>query len=209
MVQKITKKILFSHSRYDTITNQWETVSPLPKPVHSAAATVCGGKVYVFGGVNEAGRSAGVLQSYVPQSNTWSFIESPMIGKTGPPVFVSHTQCRCSVLRGRVAIVTVTFCIMTEPLFPFWTGVHQVVIPKRVVSLSSLCLFPIWKRIPPQPAKKTWILIFFFLLVKLKKAHIATLLYPFICMHSFNPRSLTSCDLVREPLGLHYGCPVA
>lgn len=67
--------------RYDTITNQWETVSPLPKPVHSAAATVCGGKIFVFGGVNEAGRSAGVLQSYVPQTNTWSFIESPMIGK--------------------------------------------------------------------------------------------------------------------------------
>lgn len=67
--------------RYDTITNQWEAVAPLPKAVHSAAATVCGGKVYVFGGVNEAGRAAGVLQSYVPQTNTWSFIESPMIGK--------------------------------------------------------------------------------------------------------------------------------
>ncbi|KAL0169549.1 hypothetical protein M9458_034145, partial [Cirrhinus mrigala] len=64
---------------YDTITNQWEMVAPLPKPVHSAAATVCGGKIYVFGGVNEAGRSAGVLQSYVPQTNAWSFIESPMI----------------------------------------------------------------------------------------------------------------------------------
>ncbi|XP_029318753.1 LOW QUALITY PROTEIN: kelch-like protein 29 [Cottoperca gobio] len=71
--------------RYDTVTNQWETVSPLPKPVHSAAATVCGGKVYVFGGVNEAGRSAGVLQSYVPQSNTWSFIESPMIDNKYAP----------------------------------------------------------------------------------------------------------------------------
>ncbi|XP_029984246.1 kelch-like protein 29 [Sphaeramia orbicularis] len=71
--------------RYDTITNQWETVSPLPKPVHSAAATVCGGKVYVFGGVNEAGRSAGVLQSYVPQSNSWSFIESPMIDNKYAP----------------------------------------------------------------------------------------------------------------------------
>ncbi|XP_035278462.1 kelch-like protein 29 [Anguilla anguilla] len=71
--------------RYDTITNQWETVSPLPKPVHSAAATVCGGKVYVFGGVNEAGRSAGVLQSYVPQTNTWSFIESPMIDNKYAP----------------------------------------------------------------------------------------------------------------------------
>uniref|UniRef100_A0A3P8THE0 Kelch like family member 29 n=1 Tax=Amphiprion percula TaxID=161767 RepID=A0A3P8THE0_AMPPE len=59
--------------RYDTITNQWETVSPLPKPV------------YVFGGVNEAGRSAGVLQSYVPQSNTWSFIESPMIDNKYAP----------------------------------------------------------------------------------------------------------------------------
>nr|XP_040016514.1 kelch-like protein 29 [Gasterosteus aculeatus aculeatus] len=71
--------------RYDTITNQWETVSPLPKPVHSAAATVCGGKVYVFGGVNEAGRPAGVLQSYVPQSDTWSFIESPMIDNKYAP----------------------------------------------------------------------------------------------------------------------------
>ncbi|XP_028838795.1 kelch-like protein 29 isoform X2 [Denticeps clupeoides] len=71
--------------RYDTITNQWETVSPLPKPVHSAAATVCGGKIYVFGGVNEAGRSAGVLQSYEPQTNAWSFIESPMIDNKYAP----------------------------------------------------------------------------------------------------------------------------
>ncbi|KAL0967727.1 hypothetical protein UPYG_G00256120 [Umbra pygmaea] len=71
--------------RYDTITNQWETVPPLPKAVHSAAATVCGGKVYVFGGVNEAGRSAGVLQSYVPQTNCWSFIESPMIDNKYAP----------------------------------------------------------------------------------------------------------------------------
>ncbi|XP_029114099.1 kelch-like protein 29 [Scleropages formosus] len=71
--------------RYDTITNQWESVSPLPKPIHSAAATVCGGKIYVFGGVNEAGRSAGVLQSYVPQTNSWSFIESPMIDNKYAP----------------------------------------------------------------------------------------------------------------------------
>lgn len=72
-------------NRYDTITNQWEAVAPLPKAVHSAAATVCGGKIYVFGGVNEAGRAAGVLQSYSPQTNTWSFIESPMIGENQPP----------------------------------------------------------------------------------------------------------------------------
>ncbi|XP_029114066.1 kelch-like protein 29 isoform X1 [Scleropages formosus] len=71
--------------RYDTITNQWETVSPLPKPVYSAAATVCGGRIYVFGGVNEAGRSAGVLQSFIPQTNTWSFIESPMIDNKYAP----------------------------------------------------------------------------------------------------------------------------
>uniref|UniRef100_A0A2K5SCE5 Kelch like family member 29 n=1 Tax=Cebus imitator TaxID=2715852 RepID=A0A2K5SCE5_CEBIM len=71
--------------RYDTITNQWEAVAPLPKAVHSAAATVCGGKIYVFGGVNEAGRAAGVLQSYIPQTNTWSFIESPMIDNKYAP----------------------------------------------------------------------------------------------------------------------------
>lgn len=100
--------------RYDTITNQWETVSPLPKPVHSAAATVCGGKIYVFGGVNEAGRSAGVLQSYVPQSNTWSFIESPMIGKTGDNAqCVCHrfTQAATRVLGGLVAIVASPFVL--------------------------------------------------------------------------------------------------
>ncbi|XP_074751666.1 kelch-like protein 29 isoform X3 [Athene noctua] len=71
--------------RYDTITNQWETIAPLPKAVHSAAATVCGGKIYVFGGVNEAGRAAGVLQSYIPQTNSWSFIESPMIDNKYAP----------------------------------------------------------------------------------------------------------------------------
>lgn len=77
------------HPRYDTITNQWEAVAPLPKAVHSAAATVCGGKIYVFGGVNEAGRAAGVLQSYIPQTNTWSFIESPMIGASTPLLLCS------------------------------------------------------------------------------------------------------------------------
>uniref|UniRef100_A0A8C9L913 Kelch like family member 29 n=1 Tax=Pavo cristatus TaxID=9049 RepID=A0A8C9L913_PAVCR len=71
--------------KYDTITNQWETIAPLPKAVHSAAATVCGGKIYVFGGVNEAGRAAGVLQSYIPQTNSWSFIESPMIDNKYAP----------------------------------------------------------------------------------------------------------------------------
>ncbi|XP_062892827.1 kelch-like protein 29 isoform X1 [Mobula hypostoma] len=71
--------------RYDTITNQWETVAPLPKAVHSAAASVCGGKIYVFGGVNESGRAAGVLQSYVLQTNTWTFIESPMIDNKYAP----------------------------------------------------------------------------------------------------------------------------
>lgn len=81
--------VLLLH-RYDTITNQWEAVAPLPKAVHSAAATVCGGKIYVFGGVNEAGRAAGVLQSYVPQTNTWSFIESPMIGASTPSLLCSR-----------------------------------------------------------------------------------------------------------------------
>ncbi|TRY65038.1 hypothetical protein DNTS_018545, partial [Danionella cerebrum] len=76
---------LESVERYDTIRNQWEMVSALPRAVHSAAATVCGGKIYVFGGVNENGRSAGILQSYEPQTNTWSFIESPMIDNKYAP----------------------------------------------------------------------------------------------------------------------------
>lgn len=134
--------------RYDTITNQWETVSPLPKPVHSAAATVCGGKIYVFGGVNEAGRSAGVLQSYVPQSNTWSFIESPMIGKTNTQRVChrfTHAAKKvkgCYVLRGLVAIVASTFV--------WWRTCFSQIFP----NVGSFFLIVLsnkfsWKRISP------------------------------------------------------------
>lgn len=126
--------------RYDTITNQWETVSPLPKPVHSAAATVCGGKIYVFGGVNEAGRSAGVLQSYVPQSNTWSFIESPMIGKTGENAQrVCHrfthaaTQSEGMLCpRGTCRHCCINFCLMTD-LFLSDIPKCRVLLPRCAV----------------------------------------------------------------------------
>lgn len=156
---KTSKKVSFVFlSRYDTITNQWETVSPLPKPVHSAAATVCGGKVYVFGGVNEAGRSAGVLQSYVPQSNAWSFIESPMIGKTGDS---THSRChRCGFTRTSFHTQASTRCrnVMSSgdvlPLLPspfvLWQSCCFLFkpvwarlwfdVPKCVASLSWLCL---------------------------------------------------------------------
>lgn len=115
---------------------------------------MCGGKVYVFGGVNEAGRSAGVLQSYVPQSNTWSFIESPMIGETGdktPTARVTDAVSRvhsftARLRRGdvlpsgeRVTFVAVGFCVVAEQSSPFFKRAVCCIfwfdIPKRVVSL--------------------------------------------------------------------------
>lgn len=128
---KVTAVSLFI-SRYDTITNQWETVSPLPKPVHSAAATVCGGKVFVFGGVNEAGRSAGVLQSYVPQSNSWSFIESPMIGTTADSTARTHThtlESRRVLPRGTCYHCPRHLCDIIELPFPLCVFLQRLSYP--------------------------------------------------------------------------------
>lgn len=130
---------LFRLCRYDTITNQWETVSPLPKPVHSAAATVCGGKVYVFGGVNEAGRSAGVLQSYLPQSNTWTFIESPMIGETNHlwPV-LRRLKCRGELSHVIVGIGLTRLLRHTSLAWQVLTGFGvQKMSQSKLVSLYS------------------------------------------------------------------------
>ncbi|XP_075925074.1 kelch-like protein 29 [Petromyzon marinus] len=74
--------------RYDAQTNRCEVLSPLPKAVHSAAAAVHGDKVYVFGGAGDTGRSANVMQSYLPRTNTWSFIETPMIDNKYAPAIL-------------------------------------------------------------------------------------------------------------------------
>lgn len=74
--------------RLDTVTNQWEALSPMPRAVHSAAAATYGGRLYMFGGINDAGRSANVMQSFLPHINSWSFIETPMIDNKYAPAVV-------------------------------------------------------------------------------------------------------------------------
>uniref|UniRef100_UPI00358DF8EC kelch-like protein 29 n=1 Tax=Myxine glutinosa TaxID=7769 RepID=UPI00358DF8EC len=74
--------------RFDTVTSQREDIAMLPRAVHSAAAATYGGRIYLFGGVNESGRSACIMQSYLPHCNTWSYIETPMIDNKNTPAVV-------------------------------------------------------------------------------------------------------------------------
>lgn len=124
----------------------------------------------MFGGVNEAGRSAGVLQSYVPQSNTWSFIESPMIGETGdktPTARVTDAASRvhsftARLRRGdvvpsgeRVAFVAVGFCVVAEQSSPFFkeqcVAFSGSIFPNVWFPFSSLCrsIYSFEKRVYP------------------------------------------------------------
>ena len=88
--------------------------------------------MYVFGGVNEAGRSAGVLQSYVPQSNTWSFIESPMIGESGD----EHPQCVSQMQFHACTVSQLDFSVETS--CP--RGNALPLLPSAFVSRQSSCL---------------------------------------------------------------------
>uniref|UniRef100_UPI00358F712E kelch-like protein 29 n=1 Tax=Myxine glutinosa TaxID=7769 RepID=UPI00358F712E len=74
--------------RFDIVSSHCEALAPLPKPVHSAAVVAGNNKIFMFGGVNEAGRSASVIQSYTPLSNEWSFIETPMIDNKFVPAVI-------------------------------------------------------------------------------------------------------------------------
>ena len=59
-------------SRYNSTTNTWSNVAPLPVPVSQAALGASGGKVYVAGGFTGGTSVTNALQIYDITTNTWS-----------------------------------------------------------------------------------------------------------------------------------------
>lgn len=97
----------------------------------------------MFGGVNEAGRSAGVLQSYVPQTNSWSFIESPMIGKMSKPrililfpFFLAFNWCLFFVTSSREVLLVFIFLYKSSTHNRSWL----IFFPNVQFLFPSLCL---------------------------------------------------------------------
>lgn len=63
---------LASVERYDIDTNTWTQVAPMPFPLSDRAATVVGGKIYVFGGCHDYFTLVSDVDVYDPVTDTWS-----------------------------------------------------------------------------------------------------------------------------------------
>lgn len=58
-------------SRYDSVTNQWETLRPKPMAVADTSAAIVGGQVYVPGGRLASGMVTSTVEVYDPARNIW------------------------------------------------------------------------------------------------------------------------------------------
>ena len=87
--------------RYDTQTNTWATMAPLPEPRSDLGALAMGnGKIYVFGGCEAAFSVVGDVFVYNIATNTWSTPVPPgdqmptprggfyQVGFAGPKIYV-------------------------------------------------------------------------------------------------------------------------
>jgi len=64
--------------KYDTDTDTWSTVAPLPSPRSDLAAVAHGGKVFVFGGCTGTASVTSEVDMYNPETNTWTTGLAPM-----------------------------------------------------------------------------------------------------------------------------------
>lgn len=64
--------------RYIIPINTWVTVAPLPRPRSGHGAATIGGKIYVFGGFDDAGLPMNDVDVYNPQTDMWSTAPTDM-----------------------------------------------------------------------------------------------------------------------------------
>ncbi|POI21472.1 hypothetical protein CIB84_014781, partial [Bambusicola thoracicus] len=59
---------------YDTFSNSWSTLAPLPQAVSSAAVVSCLNKLYVLGGAVDDTANTDKVQCYDPEDNKWTLL---------------------------------------------------------------------------------------------------------------------------------------
>ncbi|XP_057273383.1 kelch-like protein 35 [Pezoporus wallicus] len=59
---------------YDTFSNTWSTLAPLPQAVSSAAVVSCLNKLYVLGGAVDDTANTDKVQCYNPEDNKWTLL---------------------------------------------------------------------------------------------------------------------------------------
>lgn len=62
------------HYKYDTTTNVWTLLAPLPLSLNGHSAGAYNGKLYVMGGYNETAGNSGDVREYDPATDTWTVI---------------------------------------------------------------------------------------------------------------------------------------
>jgi N-acetylneuraminic acid mutarotase len=87
--------ILNANEVYDSLTNVWTTLAPLPVAVTGNTATIgYNGKIYVLGGLSASGVT-GSVQIYDAATNTWS---------SGTPVPTPRFNAMAGVLNGLIVV---------------------------------------------------------------------------------------------------------
>lgn len=84
---------------YRPATDTWETLAPLPSPVHHAAAVVADGRLFVIGGFADRmppWRAQRTVYEYEPGRNSWS---------TRAPLLIARGAHGAAAVNGRIHVV--------------------------------------------------------------------------------------------------------
>ena len=81
---------------------RWSAAAPLPEPIQELSAAVLGGKIYVAGGIDRAGRPTAAAFRYDPAANRWERIaDLPAPRHHMPLVVVGDTLYAVGGLAGQ------------------------------------------------------------------------------------------------------------
>ena len=72
-----------SVEKYDPATSRWEPLAPMLRPRELAAAAVLAGRLYVVGGIDDAGPAytSYTAERFDPEVNMWETLPGPLIGR--------------------------------------------------------------------------------------------------------------------------------
>jgi N-acetylneuraminic acid mutarotase len=105
---------------YDSLTNMWETKSPLPEARANSASAAIGGKLYVVGGTNGSQTLTSELAAYDPLTDTWDTTKAALPTAGNYPQAVAINE-RLYVIGGHNGVAGLTTNQVYDPNTDSWT----------------------------------------------------------------------------------------
>lgn len=88
--------VLDQAQRFDTASNVWEALDPMPTPRFECAAAAMRRELYVLGGANVCGDPLTAAESYSPATGRWQAL---------PPLGAPRFGCAAAAVRGVVYVI--------------------------------------------------------------------------------------------------------